>query len=179
MPVVGEPGAKLLGGRDHHRRLVRNQVEERAEPVDGQDLGDVGAFGRVLARSDLGQLAVLGAELGGGRDLDLFGLAQRALGEGREPAQRLDLVAEQLDPHRPLLGRGVDVEDASAHRELAALEDLLLALVAQLDQALERLLEVDLLADAQREPVWAKLRVGHPLHERHGARHDHGGRVLG
>ena len=38
------------------------------EVVDGEQLGDVRAL--VLQRGDLGQLAVLGGELGRGRDLD-------------------------------------------------------------------------------------------------------------
>ena len=46
------------------------QVEEGLEAVDRQQLGDVGAVLGVLERGDLGQLAVLGRELGGGRDLD-------------------------------------------------------------------------------------------------------------
>ena len=100
----------------------------------------------LLGGRHLGELPVLGVELGGGRDLDALRVLQRALREGGEPAQRLDLVAEQLDAHGPLLGRRVDVEDAAAHGELAALDDLLLALVAARDQPLERLVEVELLA---------------------------------
>ena len=64
---------------------------------------------------------------------------------------------------------GIDVEDAAAHGELPALEDLLLALVAARDQPLERLVEVELLADRDREAVRAQLRVGDPLHQRDGA----------
>ena len=53
-----------------------------------------------------------------------------ALARGIELAERLDLVAEQLDPHRPrALGRE-EVDDAAAHRELAALLDERLARVA-------------------------------------------------
>ena len=85
---------------------------------------------------------------------------QRALREGGEPAQRFDLVAEQLDPHRPLLGRRVDVEDPAAHGELAALGDLLLALVAARDQALERLVEVELLPTAIVKPCGRRSGSG-------------------
>ena len=49
--------------------------------------------------------------------------------------------------------------------------DLLLALVAARDEPLERLVEVELLADRDREAVRAQLRVGDPLHQRDGARH--------
>ena len=50
---------------------VGDEVEHRVEVADGQQLGDVRALVGVLQRGDLGQLAVLGGELGGGRDLDL------------------------------------------------------------------------------------------------------------
>ena len=108
---------------------------------------------------DLGQLAVLGRELGGGRDLDAVGLPQAALGEGREPAQRLDLDVEQVDADGALLGRRVDVEQAAADRELAAVLDLVDALVAGGDELLGGLVEVDQVADAQHEAVRAQLRV--------------------
>src|SRR5919201_1646780 len=139
VPVVDEAGTKLLLRGHYHGRVPGNQVEEGPEPVDRQDLAHVGALCLSLARGQLGKLAVLRAELRGGRDLDRFGLAQRALRESREPPKGLDLVTEQLDPYGALLGCRVHVEDPSANRELAALEHLLLARVAQLDQPLEGL----------------------------------------
>ena len=51
-----------------------------------------------------------GASSAAGRDLDLVGLAERALGERREPAQRLDLDVEEVDADGALLGRRVEVE---------------------------------------------------------------------
>ena len=72
---------------------------------------------------------MLERELGGRRELEALGVAQRALREGREPADRLDLVAEQLDPRGALLGRREDVEDPAADRELPALVHLVGALV--------------------------------------------------
>ena len=101
----------------------------------------------LVGRGDLGQLAVLGRELGGGRDLDAVGLPQAALGEGREPAQRLDLDVEQVDADGALLGRRVDVEQAAADRELAAVLDLVDALVAGGDELLGGLVEVEQVAD--------------------------------
>ena len=56
---------------------------------------------------------------------------QRALGEGRERAHRLDLVAEELDPERLAAGRREDVDDAAAHGELAAIVHAVDALVAR------------------------------------------------
>ena len=126
--------------------------------LDRQQLGDVRPV-LLASTRDLGQLAVLGRELGGGRDLDAVGLPQAALGEGREPAQRLDLDVEQVDADGALLGRRVDVEQAAADRELAALLDLVDALVAGGDELLRGLVEVDQVADAQHEAVRAQLRV--------------------
>ena len=148
--------------------VVRHEVEQLAEVVDRQQLGDVRALVGALERGDLRQLAVLGGELGGGRDLDGLGVAERALRERGEPAQRLDLVVEEVDADRALLRRRVDVEQAAADRELAAVLDLVDALVARGDEVGGRLVEVEQLADAQREAVRAQLRVGHLLGQRDG-----------
>ena len=104
------------------------------EVLDRQQLADVRAVLGLLERRDLGQLAVLLGELGGGRDLDELGVAERALGERREPAQRLDLIAEQVDADGAVLGRREQVEQAAADRELAAVLDLVDALVAGGDE---------------------------------------------
>ena len=101
-----------------------------------------------------------------------FGLAERALGERREPAQRLDLDVEQLDADRALLGRGVDVEQAAADRELPAVLDLVDALVAGGDELEDRLVEVEQLADLEREAVRAQLGVGDLLGQRDGGDDD-------
>ena len=122
-----------------------------------------------LGGRDLGQLAVLGRQLGRGRDLDALGLLERALGEGREPGQPLDLDVEQLAAHRALLGGRVDVEDVAADGELAAVLDLVDALVAAGHEPLGGLVEVDQAALLDREAVRAQLRVGHLLGERRGA----------
>ena len=97
-----------------------------------------GRSASLLERGDLGELAVLLGELGRRRDLDHLGVAERALGEGREPAQRLDLVAEQVDPHGAVLGGREHVEQPAADRELAAVLDLVDALVAGGDESVGR-----------------------------------------
>ena len=171
LPVVAQRRLDVLLRRDHDVG-VAEQVEQLAEAVDGQQLGDVGAVLGGLERRDLGQLAVLGRQLGGGRDLDHLGLAERALGEGREPAQRLDLVAEEVDADRALLGRRVDVEQAAADRELAAVLDLVDALVAGGDEVGGDLVEVEQLAHAQREAVRAQRRVGDLLRQGDGGDDD-------
>ncbi len=115
---------------------------------------------------------MLGVELGGGGELDPLGVAQRALGEGREPAHRLDLVAEQLDPHGALLGRRIDVEDAAADGELAALLDLLDPLVAGAGEVADGRVEVELAALGEDEAGRAQRGVGHRLGERRRAGDD-------
>ena len=172
VPVVAQRRLDVLLGGEDQLGLRGQQVEQLAEVADGQQLGDVRALVGALQRGDLGQLAVLGGQLGGGRDLDHVGLAERALGEGREPAQRLDLVVEQVDADRALLRRRVDVEQAAADGELAAVLDLVDALVAGRDEVGRRLVEVEQLADAQREAVRAQRRVGDLLAERDGGDDD-------
>ena len=152
--------------------VVRREVEEGVEVLDRQQLGDVRAVLGLLERGDLGQLAVLGRQLGGGRDLDRVGVAERALGERGEPAQRLDLDVEQVDAHRAVLGRREDVEQAAADRELAAVLDLVDALVAGGDEVVRGLVEVEQVADAEREPVRAQRRVGDLLGQRDGGDDD-------
>ena len=146
------------------------QVEQRAEALDRQQLGDVRAVRLLLQGGDLRQLAVLGRELGRGRDLDLLDIPERALRERREPPQRLDLHVEHVDPHRALLGGGEHVQQTAAQRELPALLDLLDAFVAGRDELRGAFVEVEQLAHAQRERVRAQRRVGHLLRERHRAR---------
>ena len=129
------------------------------------------AFGGLLG-GERGELAVVGVELGGGGQLDHLGLAEAALGEGREPAHRLDLVAEQLDPHGPFLGRRVDVEDAAADGELAAFLDLLDPFVAGRDEVLGDGAEVDLVALRDFEAGRAQRGVGDGLGEGDGGGDD-------
>ena len=143
--MVAQRRLDVLVGGDDDLRALGDQVEQRAEVLDRQQLGDVRAV--LVGRGDLGQLAVLGRELGGGRDLDAVGLPQAALREGGEPAQRLDLDVEEVDADGALLGRRVDVEQAAADRELAAVLDLVDALVAGGDELLGGLVEVEQVAD--------------------------------
>ena len=154
VPVVGQRRLDLLGSSEDDRSPVGDEVEGCPELLERKDLGEAWRLTSLLGRlhrRQLGQLTVLDVELGRGGELDPLGLAERALGEGREPAHRVDLVAEQLDSHRPLLGRSEDVEDAAADRELAPLLDLLDPLVAGGDQVLGDRAEVDFVAPGDGE----------------------------
>ena len=130
--------------------------------------------GLVLERGNLGQLPVLLGELRCGRDLDQLGVPKRALGERREPPQRLDLVSEQIDPDGAVLGRREQVEQAAANRELATVLDLVDALIACRNEVAGGLLEVEQLARPQGEAVGSECRIGHLLGQRHGADDDDG-----
>ena len=175
LPVVAQRRLDLLGGGEDDRGLLGDQVERRLEVLQRQQVGEVRELLALLGglhRRQLGQLAVLGVELGGRRQLDPLGVAERALGEGREPAHRLDLVAEQLDPHRPLLGCREGVEDAAANGELSALGDLVDPFVAGGDEVGGDDPQVDLLSARDREAGRAQGGVGNGLGERGGAGDD-------
>jgi hypothetical protein len=101
-------------------------------------------------------------------ELDPLRLAERALGEGGKPADRLDLVAEQLQPGRAVFGRPEDVEDVAANGELPAVLDLFGALVSGLDQELGDVGEVDLLPLVENEAGGAQRGVGDGLGEGNG-----------
>ena len=102
---------------------VRRPVERRHEVV-----GDAAAASSSSSRER--RLDEVEAPLGRRVDQRRVDRVQRALRERREGADRLDLVAEELDPERLAAGRREDVDDAAADGELAALLDLLDALVA-------------------------------------------------
>ena len=116
---------------------------------------------------------MLRGELGGRGQLDRLRVPQGALREGREPADLLDLVAEELQPGGALLGGGEHVEDPAADRELPPLLDLIDALIASLDELRADVREVDGLTACEREPSRAQGCVRHRLGEGDRARHDH------
>jgi hypothetical protein len=121
---------------------------------------------------------MLGGELGRWRELDRLRVPQRALGEGGEPADGLDLVAEELDPRGPILRGAEDIEDAAPHRKLPPLLHLVDPLIASLHQPAGHLAEVDLLADAEAESRGPERRLRHRLGQSHRARdHDRRRRI--
>ncbi len=109
-----------------------------------------------------------------GRRIDRARLdrVQRALRERRERANRLDLVAEELDAQRLAAGRREDVDDAAAHRELAAVVDALDALVAGDRERFREPLDADLASRAELERLRSRARRRQRLRERAGRRAD-------
>ncbi len=116
-PLLAPDGAHLVGAPDEVGRALERPDDLAAQPrrrlpVLERERHEVGTpLGR---RED-------------GRGLDL---AEGALGVGREGADRLDLLAEEVDPQRLASRAREDVEQPSPDRELAALLDPLDPLVA-------------------------------------------------
>ena len=97
---------------------------------------------------------------------------ERALRERRERTHRLDLVAEEVDPERLAARRREDVDDAAAHRELAAVVDALHPLVAREGERLREPLDAGLEARAQLDRLGARLHRRQALGERSRRRAD-------
>ena len=87
-------------------------------------------------------------------------VAVRTLVGDRELRQPVDLVAPEVDAHRMVGGRRVDVDDRTAHRELAARLDLVLAAVAHRDEPLDEVVAVDLRAGRRRRSARRPRRAG-------------------
>ncbi len=104
--------------------------------------------------------------LRGGIDRGFVEAPQRALGERREGPDLLDLVAEQLDPQRFAPGRGKDVDESSAHREVPPLLDALDAFVAGERQVLDHRVDSRLVARCDAERRRPLRSGGDPLGER-------------
>ncbi len=182
-------GAGALRVEHQHLGAVRHQVDQQLELVD--ERRDQGlhalhrdALGELVG--DLQQLGVLAAQLGGPA-AHLLGQQQLAAGRRPEPVQRLDgalvgdgegadlvdLVAEELHPDRVLLGRWEDVDDAAAHRELAALLDQVDAGVGGVDQPGDDLLEDGGRADPQLDRRQVAQTLDLRLEDRTHRRHHH------
>ncbi len=137
---VVDRAAQFLGVAEHddtaagqHRRdrlhLVDERGDERFHAFDGYALRNGfehvvgignGADKRACTVSDLVRQLHFAARCGPDR-VDL--VAVGALVGGVELAYRVNLVAEELDAHRVRRRRREDVDEAAAHRELAAVHD--------------------------------------------------------
>src|SRR6266542_3064220 len=97
---------------------------------------------------------------------------ERALREGREGADRLDLVAEELDAQRLAAGRREDVDDPAAHRELTTVVDALAARVAGEGERLRQTLDAELAAGGELERRRPRRTRRQPLGDGVGGRAD-------
>ena len=90
---------------------------------------------------------------------------QRALGEHRERAQRLDLVPEELDAHGLAAGRREDVDDPAAHGDLAALLDAFDPRVARDHELLGEVFYAGLVPRGQADRLRPRLGRRQPVGE--------------
>ena len=168
-------GAHLLGVADQDGGVVGQHLDEQFEPVDegrgeglhavdGVAVGDAGEqFAHLVGDALPGRVVGgplahlvgeqhLAAGVGGDR---LDRLVVGALVGNREGADLLDRVAEEVDAHRVFAGGWEDVDDAAAHRELAATLDEVDAHVGRVDQGDRQFVDVAVLAggDGDRQQV--------------------------
>ena len=74
-------------------------------------------------------------------------------GERVDGVHPLDLVAEELDAHAPLLVGGEHLDRVASHPELVADEALVVALVLELDEPAQDRALVVLLPDAEHQAL--------------------------
>ena len=96
----------------------------------------------------------------------------RALVGDGELGEAVDLVAPQVDAHRPVGGDGEDVDDRAPHGDLAAVLDLVLAPVADADEGGDELVAVALLARPDDDGLDVVDVRAEALHERPDRCHD-------
>ena len=92
-------------------------------------------------------------QLAAGRRPQVVDGVERALVGHGEATDLLDGVAPELHPQRMLLGGRKDVDDAAAHRELAAPLDQVDAHVGGRGQVANQLLEAVVVAASRRTPA--------------------------
>ena len=165
--VVGA-GADLLRLHDHHERAGREQGQHGHQAVhqqgrEGLHALHVDAAGDPLEhglRAGQGVLELRGpghhgrgdehlAARRGHEPLRVVPGGQGALVGHGEPAQLVDLVPEELDPHRVVLDRREHVDDPAAHGELPAPGDHVHPGVGGLGERGHGGVEVELLAPGE------------------------------
>jgi hypothetical protein len=136
--------------------------------------GDQRPLGRRLVVVVPGQLDAIGVgpALRGRIDDRVRHGMERALREGREGADALDLVAEELDAQRLASGRREDVDEPAAHGELAALVGTLDACVAGQRERFREAVDARLGADLQPDRLRPLALGRQPLRERGRGRTD-------
>ncbi len=117
---------------------------------------------------------LLGHVMAGGPDRDVVERVEDLAGERVEVLDRLDLVAEQLDPIGGLGVRGHDLEHLTPGAERATAEVGVVAAVLHCDELAEDLLAVDPVADLEQlHLVAVELRGADPVDARDRGDDDH------
>ncbi len=161
-PLAGEQSARIRHTFEVVLALFEQVVQfDEDRPGAGREvIAEVSRHG-----DGGGVLAFVGVRLQAG-DLDARLLAETALRAGVELADRLDLVAEELQAVRVVGVGRIDVEDAAATAELARQLDSVSAAEAVVDQPAREFVEVECLAGAEDTAVARELGpVGDRLQE--------------
>ena len=90
------------------------------------------------------------AQLPGGRNRDRRNLLPRNLGQRIKLPQRLQLVAKELQAHRPGAGERIDIENAAAQGDLPFLGHLRLRFITLLFEPLDQVQRIDAVAARER-----------------------------
>ncbi len=164
---VGQQGG--AGMQEGHQRLGALEGDPLGEPF--QRPGQAGHQGHLLARAC--PQGLVEDELAGRVEQHVVDRLDRALVADAEGAQRLDVVAPELDADRVVASGGEHVDDAAADGELAPLLDLRGARVAELGQRLDQPVESHVRAGVQVQRAAPRQCGVHRL--QHGPdRGDHG-----
>src|SRR6185369_197891 len=140
-PGVRCPGCGLADRRAGAVALEPGEVRDEALRQPG------GSATEALA--ERGHALVRGKELRRGQQGRLLERADRALIGRIEGAQRVDLVAEELDPDREGRGRREDIDDPAASGELATPGNLARGRVAETEELEEQRFRTEPAADLQ------------------------------
>ena len=119
------------------------------------------------ARRRLGE-----SELPAAEDLDLVEVAHLRWSATSKSVSRSTASPKAVDAHSVVARRGEQVDDPAAHRELAAVLDLVLPPVAGRDEIGDEPDGVDLAAPADDDRRRVADRRGEPLQQRVDGRHD-------
>ena len=149
---------------------IRRPIDCRDEVAGNLDSGTVALV--IRQRRLVEVAAALSRRVYDGGVLGVEG----ALGERRERADLLDLVAEELHPQRLTAGRGEDVDEAAADGELPALFHTVDPLVAGEREVLREPVDPGLLADAESERCRPGVDRRQPFAERARGRADEAAR---
>ena len=161
--------AVLLPHPAHVVRLkdeIGRAVERRDEVVGHLDDRPLTLVVRELGFDEIEAALCRGVQRG------LCYRVKRPLGEGREGAHGLDLVAEELDAKGLAAGRREDVDDAAAHGELSSVVHALHPLVAGERKRLPQAFDTGLETRAQLDRLGPHLRGRQPLGQRSRRRAD-------
>jgi hypothetical protein len=164
--VLGEPRQPRLHAVEHEALrqpfpLLATPGLEPDEPVGA--LAHLGCGEQLAAREDGGV-----GEVG-----------QRTLVRDRELGEPVDLIAPQVDAHRPVGGRREHVDDRAPHRHLAAVLDHVLSAVADGHQVGHQLVAVELLTRAHDDRLGVFGVRAEALHQRADRGHDDSGQPRG